>query len=484
MANDIQFSTKSMMDDFGRVFSQDGKIYRAIHPANEGACLTLINSALFSELLAKKLVPATTIANITVTGYNLILEHEKLIETLQHEWSFGMLQDAALMVFDVNEICRKHGYELKDAHTLNVLFNNTQPQMVDIGSIVPITQPQQAWDAYQEFLASFVVPLLCWSKNEIYITRKLLESNFHRLATIPFQSFSESALMQIAFPSTAPYKFQLLGKTVFSTANRSTFLTKLFGKANRLSQIVSGRKHARVFIYENAPTNLSDDLPIQNIRSVISNLPRPTLGSMWQGYHANFYSKNGEVTYSPRFLRILELIKTKESEIHSVVDLAGNEGYFSALLKQRLHLKQQILVDYDENAIDVAYQTLKKNNQTQIQPVLLNFMFTPDIEGTAKRLKSDLAISLAVTHHLVLTAKYSLPAIFERLRLFSNKYVMIEFMPLGLWAIGDTVHPEIPSWYTREWFQAEFETHFHMLHSEQLEANRILFFGELKAKNI
>lgn len=481
MANHIQFSTKSMMDDFGRVFSQDGKIYRAIHPAHEGVCLALIQSPLFKELSEKQLVPATTIANITVPGYNLILHHERLIETLQHEWSFGMLKDAALAVLEVNEICRKFGYELKDAHTLNVLFKDYRPQMVDIGSISPVQSSSGEWSAYEEFLASFVLPLLCWSKNEIYITRKLLESNFHRMATIPSQGFLDSGLLSIALPSAATWQFKFLGKSVFATAKKNSLFAFVFGKTNRLIQLASGRKNAQVFYYGRAENSLSNLLPFAEIKSLINGLNPPTLESMWQGYHANFYSKNGEVVYSPRFLRILELIQSKEADIRSVIDLAGNEGYFSALLKQKLNLQQQILVDYDENAIEVAYQTLKKNNQTNIQPALLNFMFTPDIEGTARRFKSDLAVSLAVTHHLVLTAKYSLPAIFERLKLFSRKYVMVEFMPLGLWAIGDTELPEVPSWYTKEWFQAEFEQHFKLLHCEQLEKNRILFFGELQA---
>lgn len=468
------------MDDFGRVFLQNGKIYRAIHKSQEATCMALLDSPLFKELSEKKLVPATTVSDIQIPGYSLVLHHERLTETLQHEWSYTMLKDAALMVLEVNEICNRHGFELKDAHTLNVLFKDCSPCMVDIGSISPKQDKQAEWIAYQEFLASFVIPLLFWSKNEIYITRKLLESNFHRLATIPSQTITESGLLQLIAPSNKTFYFKFFEKTLFSTPTKWSLLATVFGKTNKLIQVISGRKHARVFVYENNGNKLSDVFSHTTIKQQLLSLTPPTVASMWQGYHANFYSTNGEITYSPRFLRLLEIIKSEQANIRTVIDLAGNEGYFSALLKQNLNLEKQILVDYDENAIDVAYQTIKKNNQTDINPVLLNFMFTPDVAGTAKRLKSDLAVSLAVTHHLVLTAQYSLPAIFERLKMFSNRYVMVEFMPLGLWAIGDKTVPALPAWYTKDWFETEFRQHFNFILSEQLEDNRIVFFGEIK----
>ena len=105
-------------------------------------------------------------------------------------------------------------------------------------------------------------------------------------------------------------------------------------------------------------------------------------------------------------------------------------------------------------------------------------MFTPDIPGTCKRLACDLAIALAVTHHLLLTANFSLPAIFERLKAYSKRYVMIEFMPLGLWAINDKEEPAIPEWYTVEWFRYHFSQHFVLIKEEKLERNRIIFVGE------
>ena len=307
MANELQFSVKSMMDDFGRVFIKDGRIFRAIHESKKNYCLDLLASPLFKELLQKKLIPNTTIADFTVPGYALVLEHEKLTETLQHEWSFGMLKDAALAVLEVNAICEKYGYELKDAHTLNVLFQGSNPMMVDIGSIATKENPTR-WRGYEEFLSSFMIPLLCWSRNEIYVTRKLLESTFHRMTTIPSQQILETGLVKILPELSGKYYFNFRGRKVLATGNYNRICAFVAAKTNRVIKLIS-RKDGFAFSYE-LMDSLSQHFPYSTIRQTLTSLQPPSVKSMWQGYHTKFYSANGEVTYSPRFLRILSK-KTK-----------------------------------------------------------------------------------------------------------------------------------------------------------------------------
>jgi hypothetical protein len=146
-------------------------------------------------------------------------------------------------------------------------------------------------------------------------------------------------------------------------------------------------------------------------------------------------------------------------------------------LAERLNLERIILTDYDENALNAAYIKFKHLNNKNVHTALLNFMFTPSLKETALRFNSDLVIALAVTHHLLLTGKFSLGAIFDRLKLYSKKYVMVEFMPLGLWALGSNIYPEVPSYYTVNWFRDEFKKNFILIAEEQLEENRVLFFG-------
>lgn len=477
----IQFSLMSMMDDFGRVFFANNKVYRAINDSQKDYCLSLLNSDLFRELNKKKLIPDTKIADFTIDGYSLVLEHEKLLHTLQHEWTFSMIRNAALTILEVNEICNRHGYELKDGHLFNMLFRGTQPVWVDLGSIIPDNNKNGQWSAYEEFLNAVLVPMLFWSDNKHFIAHKLLESIISGMATVPSQTLVESGLLEILKFKKGDFYFKLRGKTLFKTKSKLSLFSTISQKTEAAIK-KHAKRNTRVFSYKSkydTITKLSELFSFKDIREEILNLPAPTKKSAWQSYHQDFYTKDGVTIYSERFLRILDLVKNTE-DINSVIDLAGNEGYFSQLMRNELRLENIVLADYDENAIDSAYNRFRNKNIGGIHTVLLNFMFANDLQGTTKRLQSDLAIALAVTHHLLLTGGYTLPAILERLRLYSKKYVMIEFMPLGLWA-GAKEYPKVPEWYTINWFRSSVEEYFDIIVEEKLEANRVLFFGKIKS---
>lgn len=479
--SDIHFSEFSMVDDFGRVFYHNDKIYRAIRPEKKSDCLEKLNSDLFKELTEKQLIPFTTVTDLKVEGYDLVIEHEKLLNTKQHEWSFNMLKEASQMVLEVNRICNKYGCELKDAHTLNVLFRGSQPVYIDIGSITTHAVVG-SWVAYKEFLSSFIIPLTFWSRNRIYIARKMLESNFHRMVTLPEQSLVESGLLELLETKDNNYLFRMRSVVLFNQLKKDSWLSRVANASNGTIKKVTGR-NTKIFSFESKVDKnnyYSQLFPVNSINEFVCSLTAPAVASTWQGYHQKFYSNDDNINYSDRFLRLLDMIRQLE-DVNTVIDLAGNEGYFSILLNKEIQSLQRIvLADYDANAIDSAYNYLKSSGQQKVEPVLLNFMFTPDLLGTSKRLSSDIAIALAVTHHLILTAHYSLPAIFERLKLYSKKYVMIEFMPLGLWSINDTEYPSVPEWYTQEWFRNWFVKYFDLLLEEKLEKNRVVFLGKIK----
>ncbi|MGB3452704.1 MAG: class I SAM-dependent methyltransferase [Moheibacter sp.] len=475
---DIEFSAKSMVDDFGRVFFLKGRVYRFINKSQVNFCKQLLSSPLFYKLLDLGLIPQTKITNeFKDTSDKLILEHERLIETLQHEWTFEMFKDAALMVLKINCLSNEYGYELKDSHTMNILFKNTNPIFIDIGSFQIKETKNESWCAYPEFLRSLFLPLLFWSQNQYYIVRKLVESNFYKMYTIPSQDITESLLFDIISEKSTNYKFLINNKKIFTTRKNNKIIKFVSKGINFINYKTIQNK--RFEIRYSKPKSLEEIFPYKTIENTINQLSPPSLNSMWSGYHNKFYENFENIKISERFSRLLGIIDNYK-DISSAVDLAGNEGYFSYLLASKEYIKEVILVDYDENAIDKAFLNFKKNNINKITPVLMNFMFTPDIKGTSKRLKSDIAIALAVTHHLILTGKFVLGTIFERLAGFSNKYVMVEFMPLGLWSSEHRVSQDLPEWYNIDWFRKEFEEKFILLHEEQTEENRVVFFGKLK----
>jgi len=470
--NNVKFSSKSMIDDFGRVFFYENKVYRAIQPDKENYCNHLIKSDLFKELESNGFIPKTIVSKLKLEGYNLILEHEKLLEIQQHEWSYEMFKNAALMVISVNKICNKHGYELKDAHTFNILFRGTKPVWVDIGSISKTTNTNN-WIAYDEFISVFFVPIQFYLQKDYYIVRKLLESNFYRMQTAPFQTFWESGLKDLLL--VKPYYFNLCfrKKILKRTSEFDVNLNKLIRRFNKYYHKLF-RKPVMLFSYQKITKSIDE------IEDYIKNCNPEITDSQWNNYHKQNYQVNGEIIVSYRFNRLIELINEFCENADTAVDLAGNEGFFTNLMQEKTTLKKIILTDYDTNAVDTAYKFFQNQSRNSTSVALLNFMFTPGINETIYRFKSDISIALAVTHHLILTQQFSIQTIFERLADFSNNYVVVEFMPLGLWSIHTRSGIEMPDWYNQEWFESNFTKYFILLHFEQLEENRIVYIGKKK----
>jgi hypothetical protein len=451
---EVTFSPLSLVDDFGQVFFYKGRIFRGIQKGKSEICLDFLKSDLFNKLERESLLVKTWVSELNHEHYDLILEHELLQESKPHHWSFNMYKDAAMLILRLNETCKEFDYELKDAHPYNVLFKNNRPIFVDFGSILKKTDSSDNWSAYGQFVNYNYLQLLIWSKGDYFTARKLIEDGNSPVArTIPMTSVLDSSITRF-FDNTRSNIIK----------NNAVFLcVKAF---NKLSRYLF-KKNTINLIYN---TKLK---PYKKIKKSLSVLQKVDTDSTWKNYH-NSYKAEEEILSTTRFDRIIELIKVHAGEIQTSTDLAGNQGVFSQILYKKMKLKKLILTDYDEMAIDIAYTSLKCT-EAQIIPFLYNFML-PFREEEAIGLKSDIAFALAITHHLILTQKYALNTIFRRISAHSNKYVAIEFMPLGLWD-GNTA-PEMPEWYNLEWFKKEFLNYFELIHEENLESNRIFFLGK------
>lgn len=201
-----------------------------------------------------------------------------------------------------------------------------------------------------------------------------------------------------------------------------------------------------------------------------------SFSSQWGKYHDQYETKEGSVIVTKRFERVIQLIN--DYRIKSITEIAGNQGMFAQMVLDNSEVQQIICSDYDPNAIDILYKNIKQKN-LKISPVLMDVIFPisyPYKQPPEARFKSELIIALAVTHHLVLTQKVPLDEVFRIISNYTKKYIAIEFMPLGLYSKQGKV--PIPDWYTFDWFKMTMSTFFKIKQVDQLEDNRILFWGE------
>ena len=162
----------------------------------------------------------------------------------------------------------------------------------------------------------------------------------------------------------------------------------------------------------------------------------------------------------------------------TILDLAGNQGILARALSKLPSVAHVVCSDYDEKSIDQLL--IRLDDTDKVHPACFDFM--ADVQDSlsterAKRLRSDMVIALAVMHHLILTQQYSIESIFTTLASYTNKYLIVEFMPLGLWD-GKSA-PPLPDWYNESWFAENMAKYFRIIKRVGLEDNRIIFVGEI-----
>lgn len=438
--NRIKYLGFATLDPSGRVFEYNSNIYRGIYEDKIDYVKEIFNSGLYGELINKNYIIETHFANKITKNFPLVLWHKRLTITLPTEWTLSMFKKAAKLILKINTICEKYGYQLGDTHPYNVLFEKNEPIWIDLGSIVP---KSAIWHAKQEFVNFTVVPLIFLLNGDLLEAYSVLQSE--RFFKIESKAFRETILFK-----------------------------------NFLNLIKCHKPH----LIDNI---VSDEWLDEKCKNNKTN------ASFWSNYQNNVQELTKDMVFSKnnrfkRFFRIAQLIKKFAGDTETILDLAGNTGLTSLILDKKIKtLKKIINTDYDYNSIEKSVNFLDGYPKSKVESYLLNFML-PTHEKAARNLKSDLVLALAVTHHLLLTQGFKLDEILQKISSYSNKYVFIEFMPLGLWG-GENKKPIIPSWYSTEWFASKFKEYFKLLHTEIIEshviegkreAHRVIFIGKLK----
>src|SRR5687768_15119245 len=135
---EVAFHSLSFGDPSGRLFWWRGRLFRAIAAQHAPFFHQLLGTGVFQDLVRKGLVVPTSETSLSLSGYDLVLEHEVVpFVSYAAEWCGAMLRDAALAVLDLEQELLESGLTLQDAHPWNLLFRGAYPQYVDVGSIVP-----------------------------------------------------------------------------------------------------------------------------------------------------------------------------------------------------------------------------------------------------------------------------------------------------------------------------------------------------------
>jgi hypothetical protein len=394
------------------------------------------------------------------------VEHKTIPYVLYpHEWSFDMFRDAALAVLEVVEIGAQFGWDIKDIGPHNVLFSGLQPMFVDLGGFRK--KPRgDGFDKGLDFLRYYWRPLQVWASGESFLAQRIIASSNGNMPDLSWWLYQHSALRILGLKKCAR-----LAKWSAKWARKAANLLRHGERLAWLSVALASRLPAEV-VARNP----------RLLRRKITRLNQPP-PSPWDDYHSE-HIQNGSIVSTPRFNRILEIIRSLDCE--SVIELAGNQGLLTLLIAEKTQVGKVVCTDYSSSAINRFYHHSRsradKLHSRSLHGAVLNFMLPEMAFGESpppERLRSDLVIALAVTHHLVLSQNFPLREVLRTMAGYTRRFAMVEFMPMGLWN-GHTA-PPVPGWYTQDWFHRIFAEFFDSITVEKLEENRILFVGHLKA---
>ncbi len=470
---DIEKNEGLNIDPVGFLFVYKNRLFRVINNSYKKDVLFLFSSGVIKELNDADLIPFTKISeDIELEGYDLILEHQKIEPvTFSTEWSFEMVKAAAKTIIEVNKILFKYGYETKDAHNNNIVFDGYAPKFVDIGSFHR-RKNEHYWECKDEYYRIFVYTLKIWSSGNSQLARKSISDVAGYLQQHEYLLYRNPMLriFPVRIITKVSYFLEVLRN--LSKFNLDTIFIVKNPELKR-SILKTLRKLSLMGLL---PHN---DVNLKRLAKKIERIRRPHFQTKWGEYHANV-NKSEQFKEGGRFLKIMGLIR--KFNITEIIEIGGNQGLLSIELKK--FMERVICSDYDEVAVDNMYVNIREL-KAEVTPVLLDILhpiyLSLHYSGKLKpqvRFRSQALSALAVSHHLILGQKVPIDIMFQILSEYTKEYLFIEFMPNG---IDKSPNPE---WYTVEWFRSNFENFFDPILEEPSveDGSRILFFGKLKSE--
>jgi len=393
----------SFKDPAGFIFEANGKIYRQVNKVYGQQYQHLMESGLYNQLISgNQLIPHSTI-NENLTGeeewlLTLIPEQLSFI-SYPYEWCFDQLKDAALLTLSVLRTSLDKGMILKDATPFNIQFVNGKPLLIDTLSFDRYDETMP-WVAYRQFCESFLFPLYL----EHYLKIDCIKWLSNYIHGIP----------------------------VDVTAKLLPWRSK-WNLGVRLHVMLQNNVRIRKTTQKVQPAFSKQKLLnlITHLESIIRNLSSgyPSI-STWSNYY-------DETILGKEYLDRKEIILKKflgTISYTSVLDLGANDGYFSRLLAK--DNKSVLAVDSDSRCINNLYQLIKREPLTGIIPLIIDLSNPSPAIGFnntersnfGQRAKADLALALALIHHLVIGKNIPLPELAGYFAKMAPQLI-IEFVP-------------------------------------------------------
>jgi hypothetical protein len=449
----------SFRDPSGFVFVEDGELYRQVNESYRAQYDHLMSSGLYDRLVRDGLLVAHTEVGAEHArrdgAYKVIRPERVPFVSYPYEWSFSQLQDAALATLAVQRRAFEHGMTLKDGSAYNVQFMGGKPLFIDTLSF-DLYRPGQIWVPYRQFCQHFLAPLA------LMATR---DARLHRMLR-PYLDGIPLDLAARLLPARTRLSFGLLTHLHLHARSQVRHAGR---------PVKPGRGIGPV-----AFQGLIDSL-----ETTVRKLHWKPEGTEW----ADYYSVTNYSDESSKKKQAIVGAFVARVRPATVWDLGANTGLYSRIAAA--HGATVVAFDVDVAAVERNYLECKKNGDERLLPLVLDLTNpSPGIGWdnrermtAAERGPADLAMALALVHHLAIGNNVPLGSIAAHFASLC-RWLVIEFVDKQdsqvrrLLATREDIFTE----YTREGFEAAFAPYFDLRAVERPgDALRWIYLMECKS---
>lgn len=450
--------SSSFRDPSGKVFSNNGSVYRTITHKYKSHYDHLKSSGLYDQLVKLNyLIPHEEIQVIKEDKdiYKIIKPHRIPFISYPYEWIFSQLKDAALLTLAIQKLALEYGMSLKDGSSFNIQFINGKPILIDTLSFEKYIE-NRPWVAYGQFCRHFLSSLA------LIVYR---EPTLNRMLRLYIDGIPVEIASKLLPLSSYLNLFILVHIHLHARSSQYYADKPESGKKAKLSQV--------------ALQGL-----IENLSGAINNLNWKPKKTEWLDYY-NFsnYSSTAFKHKESIFKHFLKIADVKD-----MWDMGANTGYFSNIAES-LGI-EVVAFDSDPAAVEKLYLDCKNERRKLILPLFIDITNpSPDIGwDSSERLSiisrgpTSLVSLLALIHHL--SIGQNIP--FENLSSFFQKicqWLIIEFIPKEDSQIKKmlTNRKDIFSQYSQSHFEKIFSEQFILYKKTKIkESLRVVYLYKNK----
>ena len=441
----------SFRDPAGFVFTRDGVLYRQVNESFRENFEALKTSGLYDALTERGLLIRheevdEAPADPSVSAVVIRPERVPFI-SYPFEWAPGQLRAAAVATLEAQKVAMEHGMSLRDASAYNIQFVGGRPVLIDTLSFEPLVEGRP-WVAYRQFCQHFLAPLALISQVDV----RLNQLSRAHIDGVPLD------LASAILPGSTKLK---PGLAIHVHAHASS------QKKHAADEHAASK--ARPFSKQ-AFSNL-----IENLLSVVKKQTWDPPESAWRDYYA------AKESYSDESLQHKEELVAKmlaEVSPSSVWDLGANTGRFSRIAAESGATVAAI--EMDPSAVELNWREVETNGDTAVLPLWIDLSNPTPSQGwahterpsLAERGPADVAMALAVVHHIAIGNNVPLPDIAEYFSHLCERLI-VEWIPkedpmvVRLLASREDIFAD----YSQDSFEAAIAPYFSVERRESLRGS-------------